>query len=88
MSELINQNASYSDSASMDTLAEFFIESYDTDFTEEDYSVRKAALLNTSLYIINPAEYYVPYGEYTEDGGFVISDNSLTTITQKTAKSE
>ncbi len=84
--ELLNQNAQSVDGASLDDCFQFLIDSYDTNFTVDDYNLRKAAILNTCLYISNPAEYYVPYGEYTEDGGFNISETSITTISQKTAR--
>ncbi len=85
--ELLNQNAKSVDGALLDDCFQYFIDSYDTDFTADDYNLRKAALLNTCLYISKPAEYYVPYGEYLEDGSFIVSDTSITTISQKTSRS-
>ena len=45
-------------------------------------------MLNTVKYGINPADYYVPYGVYGEDGSFTVSDNSITTIQQKSGQNE
>lgn len=88
LSQLINQNSMYADGSLMDTYASYFSNSFDTNITQLDYEARKAAFLNTAQYTANPAEYYVPYGEYTDDGGFVISANSITTIRQKTSQDE
>ena len=56
----------------------------DTNITEEQYKSRKTALLNTVEYGNEPAGYYIPYGEYTEDGGFRIAENSIISIKQRT----
>ena len=85
LAELINQNYNDIDSSLLDTFASLLMSAPDTDITEEKYNAHKAALLNTIQYGTSPAEYYVPYGTYDDDdGGFVISDNSITTIRQKT----
>ncbi len=86
--ELVNQNVSYIDSSLLDVYASNIMDNAETDLTEERYKHSKAAMLNTVQYGINPAEYYVPYGEYSDDGGFAISENSLTTILQKSGQSE
>lgn len=83
MSELINQNITYVDSDMLDSYFAIIKDSTDNSFTEALYSEKKAALLNTVTYGTVPAEYYIPYGEYSEDGGFVIAENSVTTIKQK-----
>ncbi len=83
MSLLINQNLSYSDSSLLDSYYAIIAEDCDTDITEEFFRAKKAAMLNTITYGSEVAEYYVPYGEYGGDGSFVISENSLITISQK-----
>lgn len=86
--ELVNQNISYIDSSLLDVYAANILENSETDLTEDRYKHSKAAMLNTIRYGINPAEYYVPYGEYGDDGSFVISDNSLVTIRQKAGQTD
>ena len=86
--ELFNQNVSYIDSSLLDTYASEIINKTETDLTEQQYMASKAAMLNTIQYGINPAEYYVPYGEYGDDGSFTISDNSIQTIRQKIGQDE
>lgn len=81
--ELINQNISYIDSSLLDVYATEILNKSETNLTEDMYLSRKAAMLNTVRYGINPAEYYVPYGEYGDDGSFAISENSVTSIRQK-----
>ena len=83
LSEMINQNITATDSSLLDTYAGLIINAPDTNITAEKYNAHKAALLNTIRYAGSPAEYYVPYGEYNDNGGFIISDNSVTTIKQK-----
>ena len=85
--ELVNQNVSYIDGSLLNAYAECILNA-ETDLTSDQFDSRKAALLNTVKYGINPADYYVPYGEYGEDGSFTISDNSITTIQQKSGQSE
>lgn len=86
--ELVNQNISYIDSSLLDVYAANILENSETDLTEDRYKHSKAAMLNTIRYGINPAEYYVPYGEYGDDGSFIISDNSLVTIRQKAGQTD
>lgn len=86
--ELVNQNISYIDSSLLDTYATEIAENTDTNLTLERYQKSKAAMLNTVQYGINPAEYYVPYGEYSDDGGFTISENSVATIRLKAGVDE
>lgn len=82
MSELINQNFIYADSSLLDTWANMFITG-ESNITDTLYAAKKAALLNTIIYGTMPAEYYVPYGVYGDDGSFTISETSVTTIRQK-----
>lgn len=88
LSELVNQNVSYIDSSLLDVYASEIMEDTDTDITEEDYLDHKAALLNTVQYGINPAEYYVPYGEYGDDGSFTVSPNSVETVRLKSGQED
>ena len=81
--ELVNQNVSYIDSSLLDAYAAEILQNSETNLTEDAYLSRKAAMLNTVKYGINPAEYYVPYGEYGDDGSFAISANSVTSIRQR-----
>lgn len=84
LSELINQNFRNLDSSILDVYYEMIVGNSDTNMTEEQYKSRKAALLNTVEYGNEPVGYYIPYGEYTEDGGFKISENSIISIKQRT----
>lgn len=86
LSELINQNLSTTDSSLLDTCTQILLSQGETDITAEEYSAKKAALLNTITYGSSPAEYYVPYGTYGDNGSFEISANSVTTIKQKTGQ--
>ncbi|MBQ8194627.1 MAG: LCP family protein [Oscillospiraceae bacterium] len=88
MSQLINQNISYSDSMMLDSYFKIISEDCKTDITEELYLSKKAALLNTITYGSEPAEFYIPYGEYSGDGSFTIAENSVTTINQKCGMDE
>ncbi len=83
LTEFINQNYRNIDSSLMDLLYNMAISDSDTDLSSEMYTSRKAALLNTIEYGNEPAVYYIPYGEYTDDGGFRISENSITSIKQR-----
>lgn len=83
LAQLINQNVSYIDSSLLDTYIGALFTDTQNNLAAEDYTRCKAALLNTILYTANPAEYYVPYGVYEQDGGFTISENSIITIKQK-----
>lgn len=84
LSELFNQNFRNLDSSILDVYFNMIIENSDTNITAEMYKSRKPALLNTVEYGNQPAGYYIPYGEYTEDGGFRISENSIISIKQRT----
>lgn len=81
--DLINQNYRNINDSLLDNYFNIIMENAETDLSEEKYKAHRKALLNTVEYGIYPGEYYVPYGEYTEDGGFVIAENSLITIKQK-----
>lgn len=85
MTGLINQNYRVLDGNSqvMDSFFNHIVSNSDTNLTDELYRSRKAALLNTAAYGVSPAEYYIPYGEYADDGSFVIAENSIRTIKQK-----
>lgn len=85
LTELVNQNVSYIDSSLLESYAGDILNA-ETDLTSDILMSRKAAVLNTVKYGINPADYYVPYGEYGDDGSFTISDNSVTTIRQKSGQ--
>lgn len=85
LSDLVNQNYRVLDGNSqvMDSFFRMIADNSQTDLTDEFYRAHKAALLNTAAYAVNPGEYYIPYGEYSDDGSFVIANNSITTIRQK-----
>ena len=82
-SELINQNYHNIDSGLLDTYFDIIMKNSETNLTESVYKMHKAALLNTITYGISPAEFYIPYGEYSDDGGFKIAENSIISIKQK-----
>ncbi len=85
LSDLINQNFRVLDGNSqvMDSFYKLIAEHSQNNITEELYRSRKAAFLNSAEYGNSPAEYYIPYGEYADDGSFVIAENSILTIRQK-----
>ena len=82
-SELINQNYHNIDSGLLDYYYDTITKNSETNLTDTVYLQHKAALLNTVTYGVSPAEFYIPYGEYTDDGGFKISENSIISIKQK-----
>lgn len=86
LSTLFNQNYSDVDSSLLDTIVQMVMSEGETNITTEAYTAKKAAMLNTITYGRSPAEYYVPYGTYNDDGSFDISENSVTTIKQKTGQ--
>lgn len=81
--DLINQNFRIVDSSLLDNYFNIIMENAETDLTEEKYMAHRAALLYSVRYGVYPGEFYVPYGETTDDGGFVIAENSIYTIRQK-----
>ena len=81
--ELINQNYRHLNGSLLDTYYGMIVNSAETNLTEQLYKAHKAALLNTVQYGVQPAEFYIPYGEYTDDGGFKIAENSIISIKQK-----
>lgn len=83
LSDLVNQNFRSIDSPLMDVYFRTLCEVSENNLTEQKYKSNKAALLYTIAYGSYPAEYYIPYGEYTEDGGFKIAENSINSIKQK-----
>lgn len=82
LSELINQNFRQANATRLDAYFNMLLKS-ETNLTEDIYKQYKAALLNTVEYGASPAEFYIPYGEYTENGGFKIAENSIITIKYK-----
>lgn len=83
LSELINQNYRDLDSARLDSFYYAIESACETNINQKLFNSRKPPLLYAVEYGVSPAEFYIPYGEYTSDGGFNISDNSIITIKQK-----
>ena len=83
LSDLINQNYRAVDGSLLDSYFRIITENSETDLNDKIFKTHKAALINTVAYGVQPAEYYIPYGEYGEDGSFVISENSIMTIQQR-----
>lgn len=83
--DLINQNYRTFDQNFMDSFFNAVVdEAQTTDLTKDKYNKYRPALKYTFNYASSsPVEYYVPYGEYTADGGFIINDNSKITIRQR-----
>ncbi|MDE7229340.1 MAG: LCP family protein [Oscillospiraceae bacterium] len=81
--DLVNQNFRNVDESLLGNYFNIIMENCETNLTRDKYEAHKRALINTVNYGVNPGEYYVPYGEYTEDGGFIIAENSIITIKQK-----
>ncbi|MCH5207319.1 MAG: LCP family protein [Oscillospiraceae bacterium] len=83
LSSLINQNFRELDSARLSSFFSSIISDCETNANSQEFSSHLASFLYLVDYGSSPAEYYIPYGEYTADGGFDISDNSIITIKQK-----
>lgn len=83
LSETINQNFRELDTSMLDTLFNQLIDVAETDLTESLYRSKKAALLNSIEYGVNPGEYYVPYGDYTDDGAFKVAETSMISVRQR-----
>lgn len=83
LADLINQNYRNINDSLLDSYFRIISENAETDLTDAIFKSHKAALIYTADYGVSPAEYYIPYGEYGEDGSFVISENSIITIKQK-----
>lgn len=83
--DLVNQNYRTIDEHFMNTFFNAIVdEAQSTNLNTGKYNKYKDALWYTIQYAqSSPAEYYVPYGEYTIDGGFIIAENSKTTIRQR-----
>lgn len=86
LAALFNQNYVAVDGSLLDTIIQMIMTEGETNITSEAYNSKKAALLNTIAYGHSPAEYYVPYGVYGDNDAFEISENSVTTIKQKTGQ--
>ena len=83
LAELINQNVRDLDTSLLDTFYKQITEIAETDLTESLYRSKKAALLYSIDYGVNPGEYYVPYGEYTDDGAFKVAETSVISVRQR-----
>lgn len=83
LSETINQNFRELDTSMLDTLFNQLIDIAETNLTESLYRSKKAALLNSVEYGVNPGEFYVPYGEYTNDGAFKVAETSVISVRQR-----
>lgn len=83
LSQTINQNYREVDTTSLDASFHMLMEVAETNLTENLYRSKKAALLYSVEYGVNPGEFYVPYGEFTEDGAFKIAENSVISVRQR-----
>lgn len=83
LSELVNQNYRSIDGSLLDTYYGLIADHTENNISRQKYIAHRPALLNSVEYGVSPAEYYIPYGEYTDNGGFKISDNSIISIKQK-----
>lgn len=83
LAEIINQNFRELDTSLLDTFFKQIADIAETDLTESLYRSKKAALLNSIEYGVNPGEYYVPYGDYTDDGAFKVAENSVISVRQR-----
>lgn len=83
LSDLVNQNYRSLNSSLLDLYYRSLCEVSENNISEEKYNAHKSALLYTVEYGSYPAEFYVPYGDYSSDGGFAIAENSADTIKQK-----
>lgn len=82
---LFNSNLRGLSSTVFQSLASKIINNADTNYTFDDYTSRQQAFLFTSENSLNPAQYYIPYGEYNEAGNFVVAENSITTLKDRLA---
>lgn len=81
--ESINQNFRDLDTSLLDTFFKQIIENTETNLTESLYRSKKPALLYSIDYGVYPGEFYVPYGDYTDDGAFKIAENSIISVRQR-----
>lgn len=83
LAELVNQNFRDLNASRLSSFYSSISTACETNSSWEQFNSHKAPLMYTIEYSSSPAEFYIPYGEYTSDGGFKISENSLMTIQQK-----
>ncbi len=79
----INQNFRELDTSMLDTFFNELMSAAETNLTESLYRSKKAALLNTIEYGVDPGEFYVPYGEYSDDGAFKVAETSIISVRQR-----
>ncbi|MDR0198100.1 MAG: LCP family protein [Oscillospiraceae bacterium] len=83
MSSLINNNAKNLTTEKIQNLFNKILNNTDTDLAFKDYKNYQQALFYTSANAIEPATFYIPYGEYDDSGAFVTSRESVDSILQK-----
>lgn len=81
--DLINQNYRSVDGSMLDNFFDMIMNDTETDLTDKKYTDHRQALLYTIEYSDDPAEYYVPYGEYADNGAFTLAENSIISIRQR-----
>jgi len=76
---LINSNCRHMDAEAIQNAFGKIRNNATTNLTFKDYTDYQRALFYTSVNSINPAIYYVPFGQYEPDG-FVLSEQSVAEI--------
>ncbi len=87
ISAFINQNFTKMSEGSLNNYAEFIINFTKTNIEQEDYEVRKQAILYTFNNVNGPCDFYIPYGEKT-DAGYVIAQESWKVVKDKISVEE
>ncbi|MCL2633497.1 MAG: LCP family protein [Oscillospiraceae bacterium] len=82
---LINNHCKGLARASIQELFNKILNNADTNLTFKDYTIYQQALLYNSENSVNPATYFIPTGELNEQGAFVVSENSISTILNRFA---
>ncbi len=77
---LINQNFRNRTATELQTFATKILNTAETDFIFDDFTANQSSFIYTTTSSVNPAEYYIPYGENDENGYFRISESSAATI--------
>lgn len=77
---LLNQNFRNLTTTQLQTFATKILNTTETDFIFQDYTDNQSSFIYTTTTSVNPAEYYIPYGDTDDNGYFRISENSAATI--------
>lgn len=80
ISSFINNNSRNLTVTQLQSYFNKILNTTDTDLEFSNFTKNQSAYLYNTQNSYNMAEYYIPYGETDENGFFIISENSKTTI--------